>query len=289
MRWRVHKLARWRELSTQKVEAKAERVRYAHKKCRTCRALNDADDKVCSNCGEPLGWRLTHMVQRAGLGGAATTSALLIVLILISYVAAMATTSGSLELRHLMIEYKAIYHLTEVDVWQRVAQPFVHLSLLGILSGCLVIFLLGQEIEEFYGRFAMLAWFVLTALVGAIAHSALFDAPLFGAQTGICGLIGVGLARGHRAGNHAGRELRSLMVKWAIGVFGALLLVQGNIAGDVIACAAGLLIGYKVAPGPVRLSAFAQRALGLLGLSLSSLGAALAIRTLGLSSLTSVL
>jgi len=286
MRWRLQHLRRWSERSKRKVESKAEQVTYAHKKCRSCRALNDRGDNVCSSCGEPLRWRITQMVERSGVGGLATTSALLIVLLIVPFIAGLVAGQGALELRSARIAVIAQIEFPGTSLWQFLVAPFVHASLLGVIAIGFALFLLGQEIEAIYGRFVMLAWFAVTAFAGALVHHAIFSSPLnFGGQIGLCGLLGVGLTTGHLAGTHRGRELRSLMVKWSVCVFAVLLLVQGNIVGELAAAVVGAVIARAVKPEPTRNSRLVQWALGAVGVVMLASGAALAVLHLGRSSL----
>lgn len=80
--------------------------------------------------------------------------------------------------------------------WKNLARfvtyPFIHLSFTHALIAVVLMLALGKMAAEVMGQFAMLALFVLSGVVGALAYALLLDDPvwLVGAYPAVYGLIG---------------------------------------------------------------------------------------------------
>lgn len=67
MRWRLQRLGIWWRRSRRRTEGRVEQIKYKNKICPTCRAINSADEKRCSECGGRLGSRVWQVLDRIGL------------------------------------------------------------------------------------------------------------------------------------------------------------------------------------------------------------------------------
>src|SRR5690349_17610420 len=61
------KVAPYFGLSPIKVRWKLEHIRYEHKTCSACGAVQDRDASSCKRCGEPLGRRGFQVMARLGV------------------------------------------------------------------------------------------------------------------------------------------------------------------------------------------------------------------------------
>lgn len=272
VRW---KLRRWRDRRLAAAEGRRQRlehIRYEHKVCPKCTAVNDKAADTCSRCGEKLGGRALQLARRAGLvpGGIISASGLLMICIIAVYVR-VALAGGGAWIDQPIDWLYAFGGATDDGEWWRAAcVMFLHAGLWHILFNLYALSVVGPHVEQEYGRGTMLFAFIVTGLAGSVVSLAFQDGGIrIGASGAIMGLIGIATARGHRDGTAAGRAVRDAMLKWAVYTFIFGLIVRADNWGHGGGLVAGLALGLGIDPRWLRAGAgrrLAQIA-GVLGLA----------------------
>ncbi len=137
------------------------------------------------------------------------------------------------------------------ELWRLLTPIFIHASLLHIGFNAYALYLLGRQMETFYGpaRFTLL--FLLTGLAGSVVSLLLNPLPSVGASGAIFGLIGaegVLLYRNRRVfGERGRRRLQNVIMLIVINL---LIGLQGGIdnwahLGGLIG---GLTLGWFIGP-----------------------------------------
>ncbi len=251
VRW---KLMRWRDRTKAAgVDAagKARHIRYEHKTCSECGAVNDKDATVCTACQAKLGSRNMQMVGRLGLSvpEALTVSAALCVTMVVIYLRiALGPDAGglwSLPTYHLVLhggQWTPAVH--DGQWWRLGTSVFLHAGLWHIGFNVFALWQLGPAIEDLYGRAKMLFLFMATGII-ASAVSDLFIAGVgIGASGAIMGLIGLASGWGHRDGTTQGRQVRNRMLKWAVYVMIFGFFIGANNVAHAAGFLGGGVLGY---------------------------------------------
>jgi rhomboid protease GluP len=256
LRW---KLIRWREQRRRRArqrEQVVQHIKYAHKTCPGCGAVQDRDEAVCTGCGAKLGTRGFQVIERIGLALPVplSVSTLLAIAILVAYARVWVAAGGGLGAPPvwLLVELGARWGPAMADEpWRLVTAMFLHGGLLHLLFNMLALATVGPRIEELYGRPTALGLFIATGVLANLAT--LQVAPLaisVGASGGVMGLIGAAAAWGHRAGTGHGRALRDAMLKWIAYtfVFGFFFNADhwAHLFGAIGGAAFGLLVKPEV-------------------------------------------
>lgn len=273
VRW---KLRRWRDKRLAAAEGRRQRLehmRYEHKVCPKCTAVNDKAADTCSRCGEKLGGRAMQLARRAGLvpGGVISASGLLMVCIIAVYVRVALAGGGKAWIDQPAELLYAFGGAVQGGEWWRAAcAMFLHAGLWHIGFNLFALSVAGPYVQQEYSRGAMLFGFIVTGLVGSVVSLALGGQGIrIGASGAVMGLIGIAAARGHRDGTGMGRAIRDGMLKWAMYtlVFGLIVGADNWAHGGGLV--AGIALGYGIDPRWLRTGAgrrLAQIA-GVLGLA----------------------
>ncbi len=136
-------------------------------------------------------------------------------------------------------------YILEGEVWRLVTANFLHGDLVHIGFNLYGLWSVGPLLERSFG--ATRYWFAIIA-TGIVATVASFAWHLGGAQLGLasgsifaasvglsgalCGLIGLGVAAGHKVKNQVGRNVRNQLLSWMgmLAVFGFLVPGVDNAA-----------------------------------------------------------
>jgi rhomboid protease GluP len=222
--------------------------------CPNCRAFITTSDRVCPYCGNKVGPRAIDRRDRGALIGglipAQHFTTFLILLINVGLFAASCWVSGSIS----EVDGRALWVLGaklgpsiwgDHQYWRLVTAGFLHGSILHIAFNSWALFVLGSQVEEFFGtpRFLVI-YFVST--IGGFGLSAFMRPTLsIGASAGIMGLIAAMVAFGHASGTSVGRQIRNQYLGWL-----AFNLVWGFLPGsqiDNFAHIGGFAGGFVVA------------------------------------------
>ena len=142
--------------------------------------------------------------------------------------------------------------IAQGEYWRLLTAIFVHANILHIAFNAYALYIIGRDVERFYGAVRFTLVFMLAGLSGSVFSLIFTPEPSLGASGAIFGLIGaeaVFLFR-HRQlfGDRARRALQSIILVALIN-FGFGLSVQGidNFAhlGGLIG---GLILGWVVGP-----------------------------------------
>jgi rhomboid protease GluP len=79
------------------------------------------------------------------------------------------------------------------ELWRLVASMFLHGGVLHLALNGYALYLLGRNIEAFYGRWAFLFLVLASGVIGSIASAMRSDLPSVGASGGIFGLLGASI------------------------------------------------------------------------------------------------
>jgi membrane associated rhomboid family serine protease len=258
VRW---KLLRWQE-SRRKArrwrEQRIAHIRYEHKTCPECGAVQDRDEAICTRCGAKLTSRQMQMLQRIGLTAPElmSMSSLLAIAMLGVYLRVWMAGGGGLASpsSQLLIDFGGRYRpLLSDEPWRMVTAIFLHAGLIHLAFNLLAIATIGPRIEELYGRLTLLFVFVVTGVLANLGCVAIgVDGAHIvgiGASGGVMGLIGVAAGDGQRRGTNGGRAQRNDMLKWAAYTFVFGFWVHADNWAHAFGLIAGAAFGYAVRPG----------------------------------------
>lgn len=133
---------------------------------------------------------------------------------------------------------------------------FVHASFVHALFACVILLALGKLVGEVFNQFALLVFFVLGSVSGALAYGLVLDTPLplLGAYPGAYGMIGAyTYLLWLRLGLMGESQIRAFSL---IGMLMAIQLVFGALFGgspdwlaDVAGFVSGLVLAIFLIPG----------------------------------------
>ena len=298
VRWKLDRLRRRFKEEAVQTKGKVSHVRYRHKICPHCHAINDENATICAQCDHRLNSRAGEVLMRLGILSpkALSVSTLLGVVMVLVYGRMMLYTGGGIEtivsmdvgtLFRFGGSYSAAYHNGEW--WRLLTSVFVHAGLWHLGFNLFALSQLGPFVEEIFGRPRMLMYFVFSGIVAslgsrllsalmAMAKGVPWDIGIaIGASGAIMGLLGVMAGWGQREGTSIGHSARNLALKWA-----AYTMVFGWIIGaDNGAHATGFIVGgvFGLLAKPARLNARVitpRHVFGGLVAALLTLGAAVA-------------
>lgn len=245
VRWKLQRrVNEWRSARNRRTQAMVH-VRYEHRVCPRCTAVNDRGESVCHRCDTPLQTRAVELFGRLGVHVPVlrSASALLGLAIAVAYArtALVGHDVVSISSQTLVAFGGNLPAGADGGEWWRVATSvFLHAGLWHLAFNLLSLANVGPMIEELYGRRVMAFLFVATGIVAALGTRAWWLAGVgIGASGAIMGLIGVATAAGHRMGTTRGRTIRNAMLRWVVYV-----LVFGYFIGaDNVAHAVGFVVG----------------------------------------------
>jgi membrane associated rhomboid family serine protease/Tfp pilus assembly protein PilF len=148
------------------------------------------------------------------------------------------------------------------DLWRLVASIFLHANLLHLVLNAIALYVLGRNLEAFYGPWGFLFLFVASGIVGSVASAVTAQGISVGASGGIFGMFGASLLFAFRYRGvlppRVTRIMGTLLLPWVV-LNVALGLFFPRI--DLVAHLGGLLGGATIALflPPVALRASAGR------------------------------
>jgi len=272
-RW---KLRRWQERRRQNArrrEQQVEHIRYAHKTCDVCGAVQDRDETVCSRCNAKLGRREVQVLRRIGLAMpvAISASTLVGVSLVAVYVRVLVASGGGLGAPPIDVLIHFGGHwppLVSEEPWRLLTSIFLHAGLWHLAFNMIAIAMVGPRVESAYGRGTLIFLLLATGILANVGSGLAGLAGVgVGASGGVMGLIGAMAGHGHRVGTWAGRALRNDMLKWS----GYTILFGFFVHADNWAHLFGGLVGaaFGYAVSPERWRATARVIAGVVGILLA--------------------
>ena len=173
---------------------------------------------------------------------------------LLVVVFAVETLVGGSEDPRVLIKLGANYAplVTLGDYWRIFTANFLHIGLLHLLFNLYALYIVGTEVELFYGPWRFLVIYLLTGVSGAIASYTFTYGLSAGASTAIFGLIGTLFAffTRNRAvfGEMSRARLSNLVVVIAINVFYGLSVSAIDNWGHAGGFVGGFILGWLLCP-----------------------------------------
>jgi membrane associated rhomboid family serine protease len=254
VRW---KLIRWQEdrrRAQRRREQWVTHVRYQHKTCPRCRAVQDRDEKACTACGAALSRRGVQVLQRIGLTAPEliSMSTLLALAMLGVYLRVWIAAGGGLRSPEPYVLRAFGGHWlagTAEQPWRLITAIFLHAGLWHLGFNLIAIASIGPRIEAVYGRLTMLMLFVVTGALGNLGSDLRgLTVVGIGASGGVMGLIGAAAGYGQRQGTAGGRALRNAMVQWSVYTFVFGFWIHADNWAHGFGLVTGAVFGYAVRP-----------------------------------------
>jgi rhomboid protease GluP len=258
VRWRLENWRRRRTETARRREQQVEHIRYQHKTCAACGAVQDRDATACSRCGEPLGRRSFQVLQRLGVFTPewVSMSSLLGLAFVLAFGRVLLAAPGGLKDvfgldARLLFDYGAHFPpaVAAGEVWRLLTACFLHGGLLHLGFNLFALAVVGPQVESLYGRASMLFFFVLTGVLANIGSDmAGLDTVQIGASGGLMGLVGIAAGWGQRQGTAAGRQVRNDMLKWAAYVILFGFFLRADNWAHFFGLATGFVVGVSLRP-----------------------------------------
>ncbi|MBI3667013.1 MAG: rhomboid family intramembrane serine protease [Acidobacteria bacterium] len=230
--------------------------------CPHCRAFVPANERVCTECHEPMGRpygaRVATGAALAGLVPPTHFTTLIILLINAALFAATLLMSaqrsdaglGSLDPQVLYAfgAKEPFSILVGKQWWRLVTAGFLHGGFLHILMNSWALYDLGAQVEEVYGTARFLVFYLVSSVAGFLASCFWSRSLSLGASAALFGLIGAMIAYGYQNRTTLGMAMKAVYARWAI--YGLLFsLIPGiDMAAHIGGLAAGFLLGYLAGP-----------------------------------------
>lgn len=254
MRWKLRRMGNdWRAFWRRKGQTVGH-IRYEHKTCSECGAVQDRSAKVCTSCGAALSSRTWQVFERIGVSAPRlfSVSALFGVMFTIAYFQLVRANGGGglISIDGNVLWEHGAYRPDMVaggDWWRLVTACFMHAGLWHIGFNMFALAVIGPRVSEMFGGFVTAFLFLATGVLGNVASGA-FGIGAVGASGGIMGLVGAACAAGHREGTTAGRALRNDMLKWIAYVYLFSLVIGANHAAHTGGLIVGGVFGLAINP-----------------------------------------
>lgn len=142
--------------------------------------------------------------------------------------------------------------VTTGEYWRLFTANFLHIGLMHIAFNLYALYIVGTEVEMFYGPWRFLVIYLLSGLSGAIASYAFTYGLSAGASTAVFGLIGTLFAffTRNRAvfGEMSRTRLTNLIIVIVINVFYGLSVSAIDNWGHIGGFVGGFILGWLLCP-----------------------------------------
>jgi rhomboid protease GluP len=168
---------------------------------------------------------------------------------------AMATIAGGAGNLAVLVAFGANFGplVTAGETWRLVASIFLHAGLLHLVLNAWALFVLGRNLEAFYGGWRFLFLFLISGLCGAAASAWSSRAISVGASGGVFGLLGASITFAFRWRAALPRRIVKAMgtalLPWvALNLLLGFLIPRIDVAAHVGGLAAGAILAVFVVP-----------------------------------------
>lgn len=142
--------------------------------------------------------------------------------------------------------------VTTGDVWRLFTANFLHIGLMHIVFNLYALYIVGTEVEMFYGPWRFLVIYLLSGLSGAIASYAFTYGLSAGASTSIFGLVGTLFAFFTRNrdvfGEMSRTRLTNLIIVIVINIFYGVSAGTVDNWGHIGGFIGGFVLGWLLCP-----------------------------------------
>lgn len=269
-RWRWFRIRSRQKID--KTAADLDNVRksagVATRMCRSCRALIPVDARVCPECGDAPGERVSRGLTRVlenMVPGAMSVSAGLLTSSILAYGLSLMVwgrlqqdlpgglREGAWNVTLWTLGANTPGFVFEGEIWRLLTSVFLHGGILHLLFNSWALLTVGPLMEEIYGPRRLLALYVVTGIAASLTSSLwrLGEpwGPGIGASGAICGLIGAAAVWGWRRGGRVGEGIKGQMVQWAVYVLVAGFIFGFDNAAHLGGIVSGGLMGLVLQDG----------------------------------------
>jgi rhomboid protease GluP len=187
------------------------------------------------------------------------------------------------------------------EVWRLVTPIFLHVGTLHLAFNAYAIYMIGPQIECFFGPYRFLSIYLLSGMYGVFLSFALSAEPAAGASGAIFGLIGTQAVFFYRYRNAFGERGRSQFYSTlSVIAFNLVLTFSAtniDIWGHIGGLLAGAILGWSLTPQYVQVATetgpqlvdrnhprrWGMTVLGAIGVLIASTLVTIAVQTAGLS------
>ncbi len=135
------------------------------------------------------------------------------------------------------------YFVLNGEVYRLITCAFLHIGFLHILLNMYVLFVVGPQIESFYGKIKFIIIYLVSAIVGSLFSCTLSDYVSAGASGAIFGLLGSLLYFGYYYRVYLGNVLKSQIIPMIVINLGIGFIIEGV---DIWAHIGGLIGGILI-------------------------------------------
>ena len=254
-----------------------------HRRCGHCNGVLPRAERECPYCGKSLenfgaAGRLMDAILPEDVGVTKVLAGLAVGFYLLVGLAAGGTGVIAQSV-YTLIHFGAGFSpaILDGEVWRLATPIFLHGGVLHIGFNVYALWLLGPVLERSFGRARFMVLFAVTGVLstaaalgwkviaptvfaaipfGDMLASASINTPMVGMSGALCGLLGAGVAAGHRVGNEAGLAIRNRSLRWMgfLVVFGLIVPNVDNAAhlsGFLVGAVLGWFFPLKDRPGYV--------------------------------------
>ncbi len=263
LRWKLYQWEKRREIARERgssLPTRLQWMKYPHKFCLKCNALNDREARRCEKCGarlpSALGYKLFRLLGVvAPQGGAPTVTIFMVFMgalfglsVLIQGASALMGPSFETLLR--FGGWMPLMMIDPMQYWRVLGFGLYHSGIIHIGFNLFALSQIGPLMENQIGRARMLVLITvcqLTAAAGSYFWYAgvlgMPQVPTLGASGWVFGLIGFGIAYFHMAGPSM-HMYRDVLVRWVVYIliFG-LIVPRVNNAAHIGGLMGGILLG----------------------------------------------
>ena len=138
------------------------------------------------------------------------------------------------------------------ETWRLITPIFLHVGILHLAFNSYAIYMIGPQIECFFGPHRFASIYLLSGVYGVLLSFVLSDAPSAGASGAIFGLIGTQAAFFYRYRNAFGdrgrRQLYSTILVIAFNMVLTLTAQGIDVWGHIGGLATGGILGWSLTP-----------------------------------------
>lgn len=257
MRWKVQIWRRRMTRTKRRTDHTARHIKYSHKLCPRCGQLNDQEETLCTACNEDLAGHRVDQLHRVGVSlprSLSVSGALGVAMVLVyaRLILAEWPDPGILELKVETL-YRFGGHWTPAvqagQYWRWLTCIFLHAGLWHIGFNLFALSQIGPAVEQVFGRGRTVMLFIFTGLCGSVvSHLWGLGGVGIGASGAVMGLCGVAGGWGHRQGTTMGREIRTMMIKWAAYTILFGIFIGADNAAHIGGFVSGGIIGFALQP-----------------------------------------
>lgn len=136
------------------------------------------------------------------------------------------------------------------EVWRLLTSAFLHIGILHLLVNMYALYVIGPQLENFFGRWKYLLIYVVSAISGSLLSIAFSTQVSAGASGAIFGLLGALLYFGYHYRVYLGNVMKSQIIPIILLNLGIGFIVSGidnaaHIGGLVAGVFAAMAVGVK--------------------------------------------